>query len=321
MTENTAGATAPVETRHLEIGDTLVALERVSARKASAAFAILRSIGADAPELITAWGEFQADYEASHVVELDRSQAFLRYGPRPLLDAGEPVRYPDTIEVNGQAEAHPRAGELVLAPSPLDAMSEEDWRASDNKLRLPRSPSWGETAAAVFPQALDVAEEHVYRLLALFVTPNDEVKRARRNEGGLKTLLDERVETLLDDAYGDELLELAVTCGELVDAQFMGKARQLGDRLGNALRLLGLDPDLLKAQQAPQEPQTPPSGEETPTASTSPETSSETPSSSRPTSASDTDAPSADGIPTPSSAPTGPSSEPLVGASTSSKDD
>jgi hypothetical protein len=68
---------------------------------------------------------------------------------------------------------------------------------------------------------------------------NAELKRAAATD--LPAALDERSEELLD-APADDLLELAVAAGEMVETQFVAKVRSLGGRLPNALRLLGLSP-------------------------------------------------------------------------------
>lgn len=267
----------------VQLGDREVTIERVSARKASSAFAILRAVGSKVPELVNRYGEFQQEYAETHALELDRAQAELRYGPTPVVGPdGEPVRYPDTVDVDGRVERHPRAGEVVVAPSQLAAMTDEAWESVDNKLRLPRSPSTGETVAALFPEVLDVAEEHVYRLLALFTMANADVK-AHRRDGTLKDELDRRVDELLDDALADELLELAVVCGEVVESQFVVKAQSLGGRLGNALRLVGLDPK---------------------TTSPSPTTSTPEPSTTKPATSTDSPATSDGERTTPSTPPT-----------------
>lgn len=295
----TNGGPTPAS-RTVRLGNREVTIERVSGRKASRAFAELKAVGKAVPELVNSWGRFQAEYESTHSVELDRAQAEFRYGPEPLVREGELVRYP---------EDHRLAGEPVMVPGPLASMTEESWAAAGNKLRLPRSPSFGESLAAIMPDALEVAEEHVYRLLALFTMENADVK-AHRKDGTLPTKLDELADELLDDAGADELLELAVVCGEVVEDQFVSKTEELGDRLGNALRLLGMDPAKVRAQTTPQGPQT--------TDSTTPpeeEPSTATSSPSNPTSSTDSPAPG-DGPPTSSSTNPSTSSALLDGDST-----
>lgn len=282
--------------RTIELGDRTITVEPPSGRKASRAFALIRAIGKEAPALVEAWGEFETDYAATHYMELDRVNAELRYGPEPLVVEGEVIRHQD---------GHPRAGEPVMLPGALESMTDEAWRSVDNKLRLPKAPPLeAKVLNIVRHEAIDDAEENVYRLLALFAMSNADVKAYRRG-GTLNEELDRLVDELLDDAGLDELAELAVTVGEVIDEQFRRKASLQGDRLGNALRVLGLEPRTLRPQTPPQPPQTAQLAEdlETPTTDST-ATSTDTATSSSSTSSGD-GATDSDGDPTPPSTPTG----------------
>lgn len=276
-------------------------IERPSARKASTALRLLRRVSGTVRAVTRELGEFERDYRATHAIELDRVQARMRYPEQVIYDeAGELMRYPD-----GE-----HAGLPVLR-SPLDGMSEDDWQRAGHVLRLPVAPSLPERIGAVIELALEDAEDELYGVLALFTLSNEEVKSYKRAQ----TLDDElarRVDELLDGAL-EELLELAVVIGETVDTTFVRKASELGDRLGNLGRLLGLE-------MAP-EGKTPPTSEEAPqTAAAAPQTDSlkDPPptSSSRPTSSSDSGS-SSDGDPTTPSTPTTASSSPSANGSTS----
>lgn len=321
MTSTETGP-GPADSVTLEVGGREVVVERVSARKASVAFAIIRGVGKKLDPVIHAWGKFQAEYESSHTIEVDRPTALLRYGPRPIIDElGRPLLYPDTITIEStvegepnRVEVHPRAGEVVMAPSPLESMDDDAWAAQGNVMKRPRSPSWGESATAVLPDVIEDIEDHVYKLLALFTMPNAEVK-AKRKDGTIHEELDRLANDLMDDAYLDEVLELAVACGDVVDGAFRAKVEKIGgSRVGKALRLLGVDPTAL--QPKAQEPaQTSPEAPQTSHSEESQEPSSQgngraTPPSSTPTSSGDTDDSDSDGRPTTSSTPHGTSSRP-----------
>lgn len=265
----------PAPSGVVRVGDRDVRVERITGLKLSRSLAIIRAIGRAVPDLVTKWGKFRQEYEQTHSVELDRATALMRFGPQPLAnELGELER--------------DEAGNVRMMPGRLEHLTEEDWNARGNVLRIPASPSTGESIAAILPDALDVAEEHVYRLVALLTLPNQELARVWRT-GALNERLDELVDELLAEAYADELLELAVVCGEVLDDQFRRKTSELSGRLGNALRLFGLDPTRL----APATPQSPTTSEDTSTTS---------PSSSKPSSSSDSPS-STDGPPTPPSAP------------------
>lgn len=283
------------------VADELRTLQRPNGSKVSRVFAELRQAG-DAVKAVTlAYGEFVRDYEAANVLELDRVQARLEYPPRPILDPETrlPIREPD--EVDGKP--NPIAGELVLGPSVVDTISDDDWERAGHKLRLPRSPDLATVIGHLLPVALDLAEDRVYRILALFLMDNREVARLRKS-GELEQVLDEKAGDLLDEAFGDELLELAVVAGELVDHHFMRKARDLGDRAGNMLRLIGMGP------------RTPAGATATTPAEAPAEASSSTPATSTPASSTDSPA-STDGRPTSPSTPPTTSSPTSAPASTS----
>jgi hypothetical protein len=219
------------------VGGEQIRLEAFSGRKAIRVIRTIEHITKGVPEILDRWAQFTREYEASHVTELDRAMARVEYAPRPLMDEeplldGEGRAITDQL---GQALVRrtPKLidGVPVMGPDPLGHMSEEDWQASGNRLRIPRSPSTEERVAAIFPMALTLAEEEVSRLLALLSMSNAEVKRAAA--GDFPEALAARAE---------ELMELAVAAGEMVEEQFMAKVKGLGDRLPNALRLFGMSP-------------------------------------------------------------------------------
>jgi hypothetical protein len=289
MTNNGNGTVAG-GSRSLELAGRRLTIEPPSGRKASRAFALLRAINDQAPELVEEWGHFETSYSATHYIELDRANAELRYGPEPYVREGELVVYPD---------GHPKAGEPVMVPGPLESMTEEAWQSTGNKLRLPQAPSFEVKLANIIRHpALEAAEENVYRLVSLFAMSNADVKAYRR-DGTLKEELEKLADELLDDAGLDELLELAVIAGEVIDEQFRSKVEKIGQgRLGNALRALGVEPRALQPQTAPQPAQTAP--QPTPATPDGAATSTTTPTSSSSTSHGDGPTVS-DGTPTPSS--------------------
>lgn len=265
-------------THSVELGGRLVTIERPSGLKASRALALMRALSKAMPDLQGDLARFRRDYERENVLELDRVQAKLRFPPRPLVDdAGEYL-----------VDEHDA---VRYMPSPVDRLTDADWENAGGVYKIAASPSTPEIVAALFDRALEVAELHVYKLLALFTIGNRELKAARA-AGNLDELLTTTADELLDDSFADELLELAVVVGETVDHHFVRKTRELGARTGKALRLLGIDLPT----------RTPPAEESTTTS-----TSTDTPSDSRPSSSTDTAA-STDGPPTSPSTPHGTSS-------------
>lgn len=229
---------AHTTTQTITLGDVSYVIERPTGRKGSQALALIRALSKASPGLQRDMARFVREYEAENVVELDRAQARMRYPAQPITRDGELV-------VNA-------AGDAVMAPSFVDQMTDTDWERAGHRLRLPKSPSQGEIVVAVLDVALETAEEHVYALLALFTLPNADVKRYWR-EGGdiLRGKIAERADELLDDVPADELLELAVVVAEVIDGNLRGKLGELGDRAGNALRLVGLNRTPTTTPQAP----------------------------------------------------------------------
>lgn len=246
-------------------------VEPVSARKASRAFALLRHINARAKDLAQDVDRYAREWRDEHVTYLTRPEARVQYPERVVYDplTGGPVKDPDT-------------GNVVMQPSPVDSMSEADWEATGGRYpHHDQAPGWA-LAMYAFEGAVELAEAHVYRLLALLLMPNDEVAE-RRREGSLDDALDQAAEELLDSAMADEVLDLAVVAGDVLDEQFRSKVDALqSGGVGKLLRLAGMGPATTNGSA-------PTSG---PTTST-PGSSTATPSSSEPV-----------GDPTPSSTPT-----------------
>jgi hypothetical protein len=191
-------------------------IERFSGRKVNRALRLLKAIARAVPDILDKRAAFIRAYEATNYVELDRAQAMLRYGGKIALrdQLGNLVLDGD--------------GRPMLHESPIAAMTEDDWAAAGQKLRMPTSPTQAEQAWAIFPDVFDRAEDLVLKLLALVLMSNAEVKQlSRAGTDHLDTALEAQAEDLLDDSYGDQLLELAAAAGEVVDDQIISKAREL----------------------------------------------------------------------------------------------
>jgi hypothetical protein len=235
-----------VSVRTVKVGAREVVLQPFSLRKGLRVLHTLRWISQSVPGILKEWGEFTRSYEAEHVTEIDRAFARVEYAPRPLMDEeplldGEGRAITDQL---GQALVRrtPRLvdGVPVMGPDPLGHLTEEDWQANGNRLRIPRSPSVEERVAAIFPMALEVAEEQTLALLALLSMTNEEYDAAAK--GDVKKAIQERTNELLSAPMYD-MLELAIAAGEMVEQEFIGRAkRELADRLPNALRLFGMNP-------------------------------------------------------------------------------
>jgi hypothetical protein len=230
-----------------------VTIEDFSGRKAIRATKLLKEISKGVPKLLDVQAAFVREYEKANEIELTRTEARFQFPPIT------------------RAKTDPESGELVLdehqepiwevvRPSRVDHLTEEDWQQTGGVLKVGKSPGDVEKWLAVFPDALELAEEQVLSLLALVAMPNSDVKTYGRN-GTLNEEIKKRSEELVDEPF-DTLMELLVVAGEVCGDQYRRKADELGDRLGNALRVFGLNP---KAQEQP----TTTSPSERPTSSTS----------------------------------------------------
>jgi hypothetical protein len=244
-------------------GEREVVLQPFSLRKGLRVLHTLRWISQSVPQILKAWADFTREYEAANVTEIDRAFARVEYAPRPLMDE-EPLLGDDGRAITdqlGQALVRrtPRLvdGVPVMGPDPLAHLTEEDWQASGNRLRIPRSPSVEERVAAIFPMALEVAEEQTLALLALLSMTNEEYDAAAKGKGAkdAQAAIDARKDELLSAPMYD-MLELAIAAGEMVEQEFVGRAkRELADRLPNALRLFGMSPS--SRSETPTTSQTP----------------------------------------------------------------
>lgn len=253
----------------VEVGGRKVTLERFTLAKAMRVITLLSVIQKAVPEINKAMAEFRRNYEEANVIELDRVQAKMRYGPQPVLgEDGEPMF---------------KDGELLTIPSPIDRMSETDWERAGQTLRLRQSPATGEIATALFPLAFERAEQPVMRLLALVAMPNDDVERYVAS-GEIWDRVDDYARDVIGKAYLEEIMELAVCAAETIEGQVMAKARGLGERAGNLRRLFGNEqPTRTTPNSSPMEPTTlsePPEPESTESVSDSPESSTGNPTES-----------------------------------------
>lgn len=226
----------------VKVGEETITLEPFSGRKAIRVIRTIERIAKGVPAVLEEWAKFGREYTENNVTEMDRATAHHYFRPEPIYeehpvlgDDGEPLRADGDVVVYRTPLM--KDGEPVMR-DPLGHITDEDWQASDNKLRLPRTASMEERIIAVFPMALDLAEHEVTQLLALLATSNGDLKRKAR-DGSLGDYLAERADDLLD-APATDLMELAVTAGEMVDDQFSDKLKELGNRAPNVLRLLGL---------------------------------------------------------------------------------
>lgn len=245
----------------VKIGGEDRTLQEFSGFKAFKAMRLLKEILAAGPQIETAVAEHRRKYNVEQAIELDRASALFRYGAE------------------------------------LAHLTDADWKAAGDKIRIPQDPSPLESGMAAFPVALDVAERQTLLLLALVLAANRELEEWD-DAGTVDTELEGRAKRLPHQALAHELLAIAGETVELLDDQFSDTVAALeeSDSWGKLARLV------VGSTPTPTTPADEP--EEEPAAAGSP-TSPEEPTSPSPDSS--TSSPDAtDGPSTPSSiAPVG----------------
>lgn len=209
------------------IGGASRPVERFTLVKALRAMTLLKLIQRLVPEASEVLGTFVSEYRAAHVTTLDRVQAKMEFGGEvPVLDESlSPIVTDD--------------GRPVTLPAPIESLTEKDWEQAGHVLRQPENPPLAAMIAAVFPTVVEGAEQPVLRLLAISIIPNDQFAGHVR-AGTWEDEADRVVENDLLEADLDEVLELAVTVGEVLDGQLAAKVEDLGGRVGKLASRFGL---------------------------------------------------------------------------------
>lgn len=213
----------------VKVHDRDVNIERFTMQKAMRVITLLGIVEKSIPEITKLAADYRREYRENNVIELDRAQARMEYGPRPVLDESGAV-------------AMNEDGTVVTMPSPLDSLTDEDWERSGQKLRFHQSPSTMEVMLAVFPSVYEKAEQPVLRLLALVAMRNDDVSRYVK-DGTIWDKVDEFAQEVIEPALLEEVMELAVAAGEQIEGQVMSKAKSLGARAGKLGKAFGLVTD------------------------------------------------------------------------------
>lgn len=210
----------------VEIAGKQYDIQRFTLIKALRVITLLNKIQKLVPDAGTELAEFVADYRGSHVEVLDRVQAKMRYGGQiPVVENGEPVM---------------RDGELLTIPAPIETLTETDWEKAGNVFRRPEDPPMGAMVAAIFPTVAERAEEPLLRLLAVCLIDNDDFRRYVRDDNW-QDKADEFVRDNLEMAYVEDVMEVGVKIGEVLEGQVLSKLTELRDPVGKLLGRLGID--------------------------------------------------------------------------------
>jgi hypothetical protein len=196
------------------------------------------------PELITAWGHVRAGLRR-RTLELDRATALSATGPNP-----RPRR---------ARQPRPRRERPApsWSPAALESMTEEDWQARGNAPPPRAAVDPSSRSPTSFADALELAEEHVYRLVALLAMPNADVKRYRKRRLPRAARRARRRAPRRRRPTSSSSSPSSPARSSTSSFRARSTSSAL-DRLGNALRALGVEPRALQPQTSPQPPQTAP---------------------------------------------------------------
>lgn len=249
----------------VQLSSRTVQIKDFSGRKAVRVLRTLDKIAEAAPEIQGIWQQYIKDYEASNTVDLDRAFARAQYHPEPIFRE-EPVVIDDVIMydrlgnplIRRMPILDERTGAPMLGPDPLGHLSEQDWQASGNKLKRPRTPTTQECFVKVFPKMIELAEKQMASLFGLVCMSNDDISRySREGDDVIRQKIAEAGDELLDEPF-DKLIELGVVCGEVISEQYqeniLGK---LGPRINMMLNLVGIQVTLKSKKQRDEEAATP----------------------------------------------------------------
>lgn len=215
------------ETRAVEVGGQTYTIGRFRGGKATLLMREIARAARTYPDLAGAQAEFEKAYVEEHKLTLSRPEAEIEFGD----DARE--------------------------------ISDEAWEATGNVYPLRRMPSRSDRLLAILPELLDVAEEHVFRILAIVAATNAELRDADE-EDGLEAFLASLERDLKYEGEIEELVELARVGYAIGRRHF----EPLEDLAGNLDALLGLGLTGPRRAAPDPSPSSPASSETSPSSST-----------------------------------------------------
>lgn len=203
-----------------------------SAYKAFKAMEIIGDAEGIYREVLSESAAFVRQFEEENVVELDRAEARRQFTAQPIFERTEE-------EVDGRTVVATRPvvvnGEPLLTPDPLGHLTDADWQASGNRLRIGKSPSEDVRIAAMVPRAFKLGREQATRLLALALTSNADLEKWD-GDGDVDAQLDATARRLLHQAAADELLALAVATLRLCREQISGPFGEVVEAIRTTFR-------------------------------------------------------------------------------------
>lgn len=188
------------------IGGEQKTLAQFSAFKAIYALETISEVEGAWQKVLSGAAAFKTKFEAENFAEYDRAEARFEFRPMPLVKTVRRETDDEAVEI--VREPILRDGEPVLGPDPLAHLTDEDWTASGNKLRQHATPNETLQWASMVPIAVREARTHVFRLVALVLTPNDDLEKWDGGDTDIATQLDVEAKRLQHKASMPELIQL-----------------------------------------------------------------------------------------------------------------
>lgn len=209
----------------VQIGGEPVTLGEFSAFKAFRAMEIIANAQQVFRAVLSEAADFKREYEAEHFVVIPRAEARRSFPPRPLVRVVREEIGDDRLAFREEPVLDDD-GAPVLGPDPLGHLTDDDWKASGNELRIADSPSERLQWASMIPKGFKLGRVEVLRLLALVTTSNRELE-AWDGEKDIDAELDRVAKDLLHRSRAGELVALAAAALELCKAEISDPFDQL----------------------------------------------------------------------------------------------
>lgn len=222
------------------IGGSARRVGEFSAFKAFYAMELVTSIETVWRRCLSAAATFKREYEEENVTTIDRAEARRLFAPRQAVetvpvtdDAGEIRTAGDEI-VFERKPLFDDQGRPIMGPDPLGHLTDADWSANGQKLRVPDSPPARLLQAVMAKTAFSEGRVEILRLLALTLVPNGDLERWERDDAAqIDARLDEEARQLVHGAALDELLELAAVTVRVAKDQLRDPFDSIRTELNN----------------------------------------------------------------------------------------
>lgn len=193
----------------VQIGGEAHTLQDFMAFKSLTAMRLVADVEEAFREVLKVGAEFRRQFEADNYVSIPRAEARRQMRPLPLARQVQRQLEDGTIELS-EGPILDEHGQAVLGPDPLGHLTEQDWAAAGNVLRVPDTPPKELEMAAMLPKGFQLARKQVLRILALVITSNRDLEQWDTAAEDIDAKLDAAAAKLLHDARLDELIRLGI---------------------------------------------------------------------------------------------------------------